>query len=105
MQQPQLIFNGYMVERAVVYFDIAFLAPARKFFPNVRGSNWYYNKYDTDYCIPDGYANMFCEKAPNGGDVGHGAVVGGDRFGYSVAAFYSKMATRVLDSMIPLSVC
>ena len=54
MQQPQLIFNGYMVERAVVYFDIAFLAPARKYFPNVRGSNWYYNKYDTDYCIPDG---------------------------------------------------
>ena len=50
----QLIFNGYMVERAVVYFDIAFLAPARKYFPNVRGSNWYYNKYDTDYCIPDG---------------------------------------------------
>ena len=54
MQQPQLIFNGYMVERAVVYFDIAFLAPARKYFPNVRGSNWYYNKYDTSYCIPDG---------------------------------------------------
>ena len=50
----QLIFNGYMVERAVVYFDIAFLAPARKFFPKVRGSNWYYNKYDTSYCIPDG---------------------------------------------------
>ena len=96
------VWNGLMTERAVAYFDTAFFAPARKYFPNVRGSNWYYRKYTPDYCIPDGYTNMPCFLEPSSTsrailpapDVGYGAVVGGDALGFSTCALYNHYETK-----------
>lgn len=56
----------------------AIFKAAKESFPHVRGSDWLYNKWSSDYCIPDPEGNMGC-RTP-----GHtGAVPGGDGNGYS----------------------
>ena len=62
------IHAGLMNERIVKYFDIMFITPARKYFPKVKATQWTWSKFTNSYCIPDGYANMYCRAPSNGGN-------------------------------------
>eukprot|EP01052_Picozoa_sp_SAG31_P050211 SAG31_NODE_11357_length_1039_cov_1.351064_1_plen_107_part_00 len=72
------VWNALGVEREVEFWEVAIMKHAKKSFPHVRASNWLYQKWTSDYCVPDPESNMFC-RTP-----GHnGAVPGEDANGFS----------------------
>lgn len=72
------VWNALAFEREVEFWETAIFKAAKENFPHVRGSDWLYTKWSSDYCIPDPESNMGC-RTP-----GHsGAVPGGDGNGFS----------------------
>jgi hypothetical protein len=71
------IWNQYLIERRSKYWQTAFVEPAQKYFPDVRGSDYGYvrssNKgEDAYYCVPNegGWGMLGCLSGP--GAVGFG---------------------------------
>ena len=82
-----LIWNAVMQSRAADYYTRALVAAAVWHYPSLRASNFRFQKWTRDYCVPDeGRAVMFCNTPPEL----HGAVVGGDANGFSTAALYNN---------------
>lgn len=47
------VWNGLAFERTVEFWEVSIFAAAKKYFPHVRGSNWLYTKWTSDYwCMP-----------------------------------------------------
>jgi hypothetical protein len=72
------VFNALAFEREVAFWEVAIFKAAKQHFPHVRGSNWLYQKWTSEYCIPDPESNMGCRTPGH-----YGAVPGGDSNGYS----------------------
>ena len=69
-----------------MYWSLAFVRAARKYFPKVMASNYRYRKWTMHLCIPESqYGVMVCNS-------GSGSVVGGDSNGYSTQNLYNNDA-------------
>ena len=77
------VWNALAFEREVAFWEVAIFKAAKQYFPHVRGSDWLYNKWSSDYCVPDPEGNMGC-RTPGY----HGAVPGGDTNGFSTTMMY-----------------
>jgi hypothetical protein len=79
------VWNALGFERMVDYWEVAIFKAAKQYFPHVRGSEWAFTKWTSDYCVPDPESNMGC-RTP-----GHtGAVPGGDANGFSTHMMYDS---------------
>jgi hypothetical protein len=79
------VWNSLAFEREVAFWEVAIFKAAKESFPNIRGSDWLYTKWSSDYCIPDPEGNMGCRTPGYSG-----AVPGGDGNGFSTTMMYDN---------------
>ena len=79
------VWNAVNAVRAVQYWEIAFLGAAKKHFPSVMASDLGFQKWSSEFCVPDSDSWMACRELRNL----TGAVPGGDANGYSSYVHYN----------------
>ena len=65
--RQRAVFDSVMMERAAKVWETAFINPARKYFPSLRASNYNYQRWSGNLCVPSDHGQMLCGTGVSGG--------------------------------------